>query len=154
MVAEYSLIEMLNICVALNKEKTSFSFSYRVTMRTMIWFPYTFQDFRLQSVTNKSKHPCWSLCADLWAFSKEIGKYQPQCIDSLNRRFEKGVKRSGPLELFFFLLENDSSIHVSSSSTEILPSVHSSRLVMAEYFHCLNFSSVIWPVLTRAEYRL
>ena len=39
--------------------------------------PYTFQNFRPPSVSTTSEHPCWSLCADLWAFSKEIGKYPP-----------------------------------------------------------------------------
>ena len=55
----------------------------------------------------------------------------------------KKVGKGRSASTYLFLVVNDSSIHASSSSTEILPSVHSSRLVMAEYFHCLNFSSVI-----------
>ena len=63
--------------------------------------------------------------------------------------------RSGPSGIFqsFFLgrLGKDDSIQSMYSSTVIVPSLHSSRLVIAWYFHCLKSSSRICFTLTRAE---
>ena len=95
------------------------------------------------SVITTAERPvkaCMPICEP---FPEKSEKYQPQGIQGLNRRFEKGVKRGGQLQPVFFLLVKQVSIHASNSSMVSLPSVHSSRLVMAVYFHSLNFSSVI-----------
>ena len=56
--------------------------------------PIAFQDYRPQVYPSKAIPPveaCVPICAIL---SKKSEKYQPQDIQGLNRRFEKGVRRT------------------------------------------------------------
>ena len=50
----------------------------------------------------QSKSTCWSLLPICEPFPKKSEKYQPHGIQGLNRRFEKGVKRTVSFILSFF----------------------------------------------------
>ena len=68
---------MLKICVALNKEKGFAAFRNRVTMLTMRTIislrPLPFK-ISIPKYNHPRLTPCWSLCADLCDFFKEIRK--------------------------------------------------------------------------------
>ena len=72
-----SPIGMPKICVALNKEKGVLHWGIQWRWgRSGRWFHYTLylSRFPYPSVFTTAERPCWSLCADLRAFSEEIGK--------------------------------------------------------------------------------
>ena len=73
----FSIIRMLKICTALNKEKDVTSFRHPVTMRTirtMIWLHPIHCKISVPKYNCLRITPCWSLCADLCDSFKEIGK--------------------------------------------------------------------------------
>ena len=90
----FSLIGTLKFCTGLNKEKGFASFRNPVTMRTirtMIWLHPKPLYYCLRNITRIAECPCWSLCDDMCDSFKEIGKYPPQDIQGLNRRFQRNT---------------------------------------------------------------